>query len=170
MLREQTAVDGTSASGIVRQVSVNVGGPQVPSLIGEATKIRQRFRDAGYTPIPAEGKACRLPGWSKLVGEVLSDDFISGWEKKATWLNTGILCGAVRVIDKVLVWLRANASLPSCGCLPPAHRPFCCQSCDIGFEVIDTGRQGFPMGLMAGLVDCPESPVELVPEGIQTLL
>ena len=116
MLREQTAVDGTSASGIVGDVSVNVGGPQVPSLIGEATKIRQRFRDAGYTPIPAEGKACRLPGWSKLVGEVLSDDFISSWEKKATWLNTGILCGAVRVIDKVLVWLRANASLPSCGC------------------------------------------------------
>jgi Bifunctional DNA primase/polymerase, N-terminal len=100
MLRDQTVeLAGISLTGSVGEIAGQSGQPPSSRPKEEVTSIRLRLRDAGYTPVPAEGKACRLPGWNRLVGTRLSDDAITGWEKKPAWSNTGILCGAVRVID-----------------------------------------------------------------------
>lgn len=99
MLRDQEFIAGMSVQADVGQASVKVGVPHALTPIQEATRVRLRLRDAGYTPVPAEGKACRLPGWTKLSGTRLSDADISGWARMAAWSNTGILCGSVRVID-----------------------------------------------------------------------
>ena len=99
MLLDNASTAGVSAQAELGQVSVKAGGLPLSDALDEATSIRMRLRDAGYTPVPAEGKACHLKRWPALAGKQMSEQAIEGWKRTAKWKNTGIVCDLERVID-----------------------------------------------------------------------
>ena len=59
-------------------------------------QIRKRLLDNGYTPLPLDGKACYIPGWTTAdVDEVWLDKY----RRSARFKNTGIRCGRVLGVD-----------------------------------------------------------------------
>ena len=98
MLRDQTVeLAGISSTVIVGEVEAR--RPPTSYPMDEVTSIRLRLRDAGYTPVPAMGKACALQNWSSLAGKRMPELDIRRWGKRQHWNNTGIVCGDVLVID-----------------------------------------------------------------------
>lgn len=70
-------------------------GPTTP-----ATNIRLRLLDAGFPPVPAQGKVPGINGYPSFVRRPPAERTVIQWEKvRPNHLNTGIVCGHVRVID-----------------------------------------------------------------------
>jgi hypothetical protein len=62
-----------------------------------ATVYRKRLLDAGYSPLPVNGKAPPIPGWQDIAP---TDDIMSNWEHKyPDAMNTGILTRNTPAID-----------------------------------------------------------------------
>lgn len=63
------------------------------------TERRLALRDLGYHPLPANGKAPKLPGWQKACRGA-SPEAIRSWASRSDEINTGVLCGAgLAVVD-----------------------------------------------------------------------
>ncbi len=63
-----------------------------------ATAVRLRLRDAGFSPIPVNGKIPKLPGWQKLGGA--SAEEIALWAiTKKDHTNTGALAANTPALD-----------------------------------------------------------------------
>jgi len=68
--------------------------------IGQASIARLRLLDAGYPPVPAKGKLPGVKAWTRYATAFPSPRTIAGWDTRLpTHQNTGVVCGAVRVLD-----------------------------------------------------------------------
>lgn len=62
----------------------------------ERAAIRKRLLANGYAPLPLNGKACYVKGWSFAA---IDEDFIKAHERKAAWSNTGLRCDNLIAAD-----------------------------------------------------------------------
>lgn len=78
--------------------------PPVPfadrQMVSHPSNTRLRLLDAGYPPIPAKGKAPGVRGWTRYANALPSPRTIARWaSKRLEHQSTGVVCGAVRVLD-----------------------------------------------------------------------
>lgn len=74
--------------------------PVLPSADTLLTSTRLRLLDAGYPPVPANGKNPGIDGYTAYANTPPSEDAIARWTTvRPRHRNTGIVCGRTRVID-----------------------------------------------------------------------
>lgn len=70
-----------------------------PALLN-ATNVRLRLLDAGYSPVAATGKCPQIRGYTGFADSPPAEATVTGWgTNRPKALNTGIVCGGTRVID-----------------------------------------------------------------------
>ena len=58
--------------------------------------LRNTLLSNGYTPLPLDGKACYIPGWT--TAEITSE-WLEQYRRSARFKNTGIRCGRILGVD-----------------------------------------------------------------------
>lgn len=62
----------------------------------QKTQDRKRLLANGYTPLPLDGKACYVKGWSAAE---IDDEWLDGYNRSARFQNTGIRCDNIVAVD-----------------------------------------------------------------------
>ena len=68
----------------------------MPNDTPTPAQIRKQLLSNGYTPLPLDGKACYIPGWT--TAEV-DEAWLEQYRRSARFKNTGIRCGRVLAVD-----------------------------------------------------------------------
>jgi len=62
----------------------------------DRNSLRRTLLANGFEPLPLDGKACFIPGWSHVE---ITSDWLDGFRRNGRYANTGIRCGNVVAID-----------------------------------------------------------------------
>jgi hypothetical protein len=71
-----------------------------PPVDATPSSTRLRLLDVGYAPVPANGKKPAIVGYTAFTDSCPTEDTVELWTRtRPRARNTGVICGAIRVID-----------------------------------------------------------------------
>ncbi len=68
----------------------------MPDYTQETTALRKQLLSNGYTPLPLDGKACYIPGWTTAE---IDEAWLEPYRRSARYKNTGLRCGRLVGVD-----------------------------------------------------------------------